>query len=150
EHLVRVPGILLIVDGHNLTNLSSPDVELSRHQLVEALAKLAKGSGPQVHVVFEHADLRGWVEPPARDRSQMRVSFSPDGVPSDRVIRDFIDQLHPAQTVVVASNDRELQEWVRRGGGNVVSVPQLLAVLRRGSGSLARAGSIGGFRRRKA
>jgi hypothetical protein len=151
DHLVRMPGILLIVDGHNVTNLSSPDVELSRqrHELMGGLAKLAKGTGPQVHVVFEQADLGGWLEPPERNRSQMRVSFSPDGVPSDRVIRDFIDQLHPAQAVVVASNNRELQEWVRRQGGNVVSVPQLFAVLKRSSGSLARTGSIGGFRRRK-
>jgi predicted RNA-binding protein with PIN domain len=151
DHLVRMPGILLIVDGHNVTNLSSPDVELSRqrHQLVDGLTKLAKGTGPQVHLVFEQADLSGWLEPPERDRSQMRVSFSPAGVPSDRVIRDFIDQLHPAQAVVVASNNRELQEWVRRHGGNVVSVSQLLAVLRKASGSLARAGSLGGFRRRK-
>jgi predicted RNA-binding protein with PIN domain len=116
---------------------------------MDGLVKLAKGTGPQVHVVFEQADLSGWLEPPEQDRSQMRVSFSPDGVSSDRVIRDFIDQLHPAQSVVVASDNLELQEWVRRHGGNVVSVPQLLAVLKKASGSLARAGSTGGFRRRK-
>jgi predicted RNA-binding protein with PIN domain len=151
DHLVQMPGILLIVDGHNVTNLSSPDVELSRqrHQLMSGLARLAKRTGPQVHVVFEQADLSGWLEPPELDRSQMRVSFSPDGVPSDRVIRDLIDQLHPAQAVVLASNNRELQEWVRRHGGNVVSLHQLLAVLTRASGSLARSGSRGGFRKRK-
>jgi predicted RNA-binding protein with PIN domain len=134
-----------------VTNLSSPDVELSRqrHLLVDGLAKLAKGTGPQVHVVFEQADLSGWLEPPALDHSQMRVSFSPDGVPSDRVIREFIDQLHPAQAVVVASDNRELQDWVKRHGGNVVSVPQLLAVLKRAPASLTKSGSIGGFRKRK-
>jgi hypothetical protein len=100
-------------------------------------------------VVFERADLSGWFEPPAPDRSQMRVTFAPDGVPPDQVIRDLIDQLHPAQAVVVATNDRMLQEWVRRCGGNVVSVPQVLAVLSRASASVERPGPTGRFRRRK-
>jgi chromosome segregation ATPase/predicted RNA-binding protein with PIN domain len=153
DHLVRVPGILLVVDGHNVTNLSSPDLELSRqrHQLVDGLAQLAKEPGPQVHVVFERADLSGWFEPPAPDRSQMRVTFSPGGVSPDQVIRDVIDQLHPAQAIMVATNDRQLQEWVRRCGGNVVSVSQLLAVLDRTSGRALRSGSSGGkFRKRRA
>jgi predicted RNA-binding protein with PIN domain len=151
DHLVRVPGILLVIDGHNVSSLSSPDVELSRqrHQLVDTLMKLPKGAEPQVQVVFERADLSGWFEPPAPDRCQMRVTFAPDGEPPDQVIRDLIDQLHPAQAVVVATNDRLLQEWVRRCGGNVVSVPQVLAVLDRVSVPAGRPGSTGRFRRRK-
>jgi predicted RNA-binding protein with PIN domain len=151
DHLVRVPGILLVIDGHNVSSLSSPEVELSRqrHQLVDTLMKLPKGAEPQVQVVFERADLSGWFEPPAPDRCQMRVTFAPDGVPPDQAIRDLINQLHPAQAVVVATNDRLLQEWVRRCGGNVVSVPQVLAVLNRVSAQTARSGSTGRFRRRK-
>jgi uncharacterized coiled-coil DUF342 family protein/predicted RNA-binding protein with PIN domain len=151
DHLVQVPGILLVIDGHNVSSLSSPEVELSRqrHQLVDTLMKLPQGAEPQVQVVFERADLSGWFEPPAPDRCQMRVTFAPDGVPPDQVIRDLIDQLHPAQAVVVATNDRLLQEWVRRCGGNVVSVPQVLAVLNRVSAPAARSGSASRFRRRK-
>jgi predicted RNA-binding protein with PIN domain/uncharacterized coiled-coil DUF342 family protein len=150
DHLVRVPGVLVIVDGHNVTSLSSPDLELSRqrHQLVDGLAELSKGAGPQVHVVFDRADLSGWFEPPAPNRSQMRVTFSPEGTPPDQIIRDLIDQLHPAQALVVATSDRQLQEWVRRCGGNVVSVPQVLAVVSRAS-AVARPGTSGRFRRRK-
>jgi predicted RNA-binding protein with PIN domain len=151
DYLVRVPGILLIVDGHNVTNLSSPDLELSRqrHQLVDALAELAKGTGRQVHVVLEQADLSGWFEPPAPNRSQMRVTFSRLGVPPDQVIRELIDQLDLAQAVVVATNDRQLQEWVRRHGGNVVSVPQLQAVLSRSLDSERASGALPRFRRRR-
>jgi predicted RNA-binding protein with PIN domain len=132
-HLVRVAGVLLIVDGYNVTMSSWPNLELSRqrHQLVDALAELAMRAGTLVQVVFDGADVAGRFGPPPAARRLMRVTFSPEGVEADQVIMDLVDHLDPAQAVVVATNDRQLQEEVRRRGGNVITVAQLLAVIGR-------------------
>jgi predicted RNA-binding protein with PIN domain len=139
EHLVRVRGILLIVDGYNVTISSWPHLELprQRHHLVDALAELAMRTGLQVHVVFDGTDLTNRFGPPAAARRRMRVTFSPDGVEADEVIVNLVDRLDPAQPVVVATDDREVRDGVRRRGANVISVAQLLAVLRRAPGSAA-------------
>jgi predicted RNA-binding protein with PIN domain len=144
NHLVRVPAMLLIVDGYNVTMSSWPHLELSRqrHQLVDALAELAIRIGTLVQVVFDGADLAGRFGPPPVARRLMRVTFSPEGVEADEVIMELVDQLNPAQAVTVATNDRELQEGVRRRGGNVISVAQLLAVL----GRTGTAGPTSGLR----
>jgi predicted RNA-binding protein with PIN domain len=133
NHLVRVPAMLLMVDGYNVTMSAWPHLELSRqrHQLVDALAELAIRVGTLVQVVFDGADLEGRFGPPPSARRLMRVTFSPEGVEADQVIMEMVDQLNPAQAVTVATNDRELQEGVRRRGGNVISVSQLLAVVGR-------------------
>jgi predicted RNA-binding protein with PIN domain len=139
EHLVRVPGVVLIVDGYNVTISSWPHLELSRqrHQLVNALAELAIRVGPSVQVVFDGADAGGRVGPPAAARRKMRVTFSPEGVDADDVIVELVEGLDPELPVVVATDDREVRQLVGRLGANVVSVAQLLAVLRRAPGSAA-------------
>jgi predicted RNA-binding protein with PIN domain len=139
EHLVRVPGIWLIVDGYNVTISSWPHLELprQRHHLVDALAELAVRAGPQVHVVFDGAETGNRFGPPASARRRMRVTFSPDGVDADDVIIDLVDRLDASQPVVVATDDREVRDGVRRRGANVISVAQLLAVLRRTASSAA-------------
>ncbi len=139
EHLVRVPGVVLIVDGYNVTISSWPHLELARqrHQLVNALAELAIRVGPSVQVVFDGAEAGGRVGPPAAARRKMRVTFSPEGVDADDVIVELVEGLDPAVPVVVATDDREVRQLVRRLGANVVSVAQLLAVLRRAPGSAA-------------
>jgi predicted RNA-binding protein with PIN domain len=133
SHLVRVAGILLIVDGYNVTMASWPNLELSRqrHQLVDALAELAMRAGTLVQVVFDGADVAGRFGAPPAARRLMRVTFSPEGIEADQVIMDLVDRLDPGQAVVVATNDRRLQEGVRRRGGNVITVAQLLAVIGR-------------------
>jgi hypothetical protein len=130
EHLVAVPGIVLLVDGHDATNSTSGPT-LPRHQLVADLADLAQRAGTQIHVVFEEADLSERFGPPAEARRQMRVTFSPDGVPPAQVLRDLIDQLDSDRAVVVATDDHQLEPWARRWGGNVLSMAQLAGVLSR-------------------
>jgi predicted RNA-binding protein with PIN domain len=133
DHLMRVAGILLVVDGYNVTISSWPHLELprQRHQLVDALAELAMRAGPSVHVVFDGADGGGRFGPPAAARRKLRVTFSPDGVEADDVIVDLVDALDLAKPVVVATDDRRVRDAVRDRGANVISVAQLLAVLRR-------------------
>jgi ParB family chromosome partitioning protein len=132
DYLVSVPGILLIVDGRDVTMPSAAGFELSRqrYRLIDGLAELAIRTGTQVHAVFHGAELSGRFEPPGAARPRMRVTFVPDAVEPGHVIVELVDQLDAAQAVVLATGDRALQQEVLRRGGNVISMAQLLAVLR--------------------
>jgi predicted RNA-binding protein with PIN domain len=96
--------------------------------------------GTLVQVVFDGADVAGRFGPPPAARRLMRVTFSPEGVDADAIIVELLDQLNSAQGVVVATNDRQLQEGVRRRGGNVMTVAQLMAVVGRTGNSSGSSG----------
>jgi predicted RNA-binding protein with PIN domain len=139
EYLVRLPGVLLVVDGYNVTISSWPHLELprQRQRLVDALAELAMRIGTSVRVVFDGTDEGGRIRPPNAARHQVAVTFSSEGIDADEVIVELVDQLEPGQPVVVATDDRRVRDEVVRRGANVISVVQLLAVLGRlpGGGS---------------
>ena len=132
EHLVRVPGMVLLVDGYNVSLLGWPDLPLpeQRQRLVDALAELSARSGAEVAVVFDGADTvyPGMVPGVARP---VRVVFSPPGVEADDVVIGRVAELRPFRPVVVASSDRRVQAGASQSGANVISSPQLLAALRR-------------------
>ena len=139
EYLVRVSGMLLIVDGYNVTISSWPHLELpqQRQRLVDALAELAMRTGISVDVVFDGQDTGGRIRPPNAARHQVSVTFSPEGVEADEVIVDVVDQLDYLQPVLVATDDRRVHDEVSGRGANVISVVQLLAVLGRLPGGSA-------------
>jgi predicted RNA-binding protein with PIN domain len=130
---VRQPGILLVVDGYNVTLSSWPGLELpdQRRRLIDALAELTSRAGTTVHVVFDGVDQGGRLRPPPVARRRLRVGFSPSEVEADELIIDLVERLEPARGVVVATDDRRVRDEVGRRGANVISVTQLLAVLGR-------------------
>jgi len=132
EHLVRVPGAVLLVDGYNVSQLGWPDLPIAdqRQRLVDALAELAARSGAEVAVVFDGGDTPYLGMVPATARP-VRVQFSPPGVEADDVVIARVAELRPFRPVVVASSDRRVQAGSAQSGANVISSAQLLAVLRR-------------------
>jgi len=132
-YLVRVSGVILIVDGYNVTLSSWPDLELStqRRRLVDALAELVMRAGTSVRVVFDGTAQGNRLQPPAAVRQRMVVEFSPSEVEADEIIVATVDDLDPTRPVVVATNDRRVRQEVVERGANVISVDQLLAVLGR-------------------
>ncbi len=132
EHLVRVAGVVLLVDGYNVSQLGWPGLSIAeqRQRLVDALAELAARSGAEVTVVFDGAETTypGMVPATARP---VRVVFSPPGVEADDVVIGRVAELRPFRPVVVASSDRRVQAGAAQSGANVISSPQLLAALRR-------------------
>lgn len=130
--LVRVPGVLVLVDGYNAAMALWPDLEPAelRQRLVDALAELVARTGAGVHVVFDGAEVSG---PAVRagGRVPVRVSFSPPDVEADDVILEVIDGLPPTQAVVVASSDRRVQDGAIQRGCNVISSAQLAGALGR-------------------
>jgi hypothetical protein len=129
EHLVRAPGVLLVVDGYNVAKLGWPALTLAeqRVRLLDALDEMGARFGTDVHVVFDGADM----EPVPLGRRHLRVDFSPPGVTADDVIVDMVGHLPADRAVVVATNDGDVRRRSRAGGANVVSSEQLLAIARR-------------------
>ncbi len=132
EHLVRVPGVVLLVDGYNVSQTGWPDLAIAeqRARLVDALTELAARSGAEVTVVFDGADTAYPSMVPGTARP-VRVVFSPPGVEADDVVIGRVAELRPLRPVAVASSDRRVQAGAAQSGANVISSPQLLAVLRR-------------------
>ena len=134
-HLVRAPGALLVVDGYNVSFCGWPDAAISdqRGRLVGALSELAARNNLAVHVVFDGPRDEELPPAPGAPRRPVRVVFSPPGVDADEVIIDVVASLPAHRPVLVATSDRRVQEEVRRRGANVVTSPQLLALLGRGT-----------------
>ena len=128
--LVRVNGMVVLVDGYNVTMLGWPGQPIpeQRARLVDALAELVARTGADVEVVFDGADTSNAA---LGARRGVRMSFSPPGVEADDVIIARALEVPAHRPVTVASNDRRVQEGAHVAGANVVSSDQLLAALRR-------------------
>ncbi|MGH9247548.1 MAG: NYN domain-containing protein, partial [Acidimicrobiales bacterium] len=131
DHLVRVPGVLLLVDGYNVSHAFWPGQPLveQRGRLVDALGELQARTGAAVEVVFDGAVPEApWVE---GGRHAVHVRFSPPDVEADDVLVDVIAAQPPTRPVVLATSDRLLRERARRLGANLLGARQLLAAMRR-------------------
>jgi predicted RNA-binding protein with PIN domain len=133
DFLLKVPGVHLVVDGYNVGLTSWPGHELPalRDRLVSALAELALRVRLSVLVVFDGAGDGGRVPPPRAVRSSMTVLFSASNVEADHEIIVAVERLRPSHPVVVATDDRAVQDAARLRSANVISVAQLLSGLSR-------------------
>jgi predicted RNA-binding protein with PIN domain len=133
EHLVRVPGTVLLVDGYNVSLRAWPDLAIpeQRRRLTDALAELAARTGVDAQLVFDGAEQPGACAPTGTPRSAVRVRFSPPDVDADEVLIELVDQLPLHRPIVVATSDRRVQNEVRSRGANVISTSQLLGLLGR-------------------
>jgi predicted RNA-binding protein with PIN domain len=132
EHLLRTPGVVLVVDGYNVTMQGWPELSGAdqRRRLVVALSDLAARTASQVEVVFDGAE----VEPlsvPTPARPLVRVRFSDPGIEADDVVIDLVCSIPAATPVIAASSDNRVREGARRFGANLLHARQLVAVLRR-------------------
>jgi len=131
DHLVRLDGVTILVDGYNATLSLWPELDLvdQRQRLVDLLAGLAARFGSRIEVVFDGADVVDVPAPPV-SRSLVRIDFSaPDVEADDVLIERAADRPLP---VVVVSDDRRVRDGARRGGANVLFVAQLVGAARRG------------------
>ncbi|MDQ6836878.1 MAG: NYN domain-containing protein [Actinomycetota bacterium] len=131
--LTRIHGMVLLVDGYNVSLTGWPGEELAaqRRYLVNRLAPLAARGTATVWVIFDGAEDH-WLPPPrGSPREAVRVAFSPTGVDADEVIIDRVDALPVATPVVVATSDRRVATEVARRGANVISTPQILHLIGR-------------------
>ncbi len=129
EHLFKVPGIVVLVDGYNVAKLGWPDLSLERQRdrCIDAAETLAKRWGTDVHVVFDGASVAG---AHTRTRRVVRVVYSPEGVLADDVLRAEVAALDAARPVVVVTNDQAVLADVKAAGANTVSSDTFLAIAR--------------------
>lgn len=129
---MRTEGTVVVVDGYNASLAWRPALPIAeqRRRLVDALEELAARTKSDVQVVFDGAEATP-ATPAAGPRRLVRARFSPAEVEADDIVVGLVDELPPNRPVVVASNDRAVQERAQRRGANVISVSQLMAVLRR-------------------
>jgi len=130
EAMLRAPGLVLLVDGYNVSMAGWPGVPVAqqRDQLVSALVRLHLKLRSHAVVVFDGADVEGV---PTRRTPGVRVVFSPAGRAADPVIIEHLRELPPRVPVVVASSDGWVRGEARRDGATVIPADALLAVLRR-------------------
>lgn len=132
DHLVRLPGVLLLVDGYNVTHAAWPDLAIAeqRRRLVDALGELAARSGAEVRVVFDGAEVPSQTVVSSAQRS-VKVSFSPAGVEADDVVIDMASSAPRSRPVVVVSSDRRVRDGAADAGANTLSSNTLLAAIGR-------------------
>ena len=132
DHLLRVPGMTVLVDGYNVSHTGWPELPIAeqRRRLVDALGELAARTGVDLTVVFDGADPLWPAAAPSTARL-VKVGFSPADVEADDVILDRVAALEPRRPVLVASTDRRVRDGAAALGANVISSTQLLGALRR-------------------
>jgi predicted RNA-binding protein with PIN domain len=132
EHLLRTPGVALVVDGYNVTMTGWPSLAAAdqRRRLVAALSELAARTSTEIDIVFDGADV-GAVQVPVSVRSLVHMRFSPAEIEADDVVLDLVAHLPVARPVVVASSDNRVRDGARALGANVIHARQLLDALRR-------------------
>ncbi len=130
EHLLRTTDAVVLVDGYNVAKLGWPGMALERQRdlCIEAAENLARRWGCLIHIVFDGASVVGAT---ARARRLVRVSFSPEGVIADDVLRAEVVALDVDRPVVVVTNDKAIITDVRVAGANVVASDTFLALARR-------------------
>jgi predicted RNA-binding protein with PIN domain len=99
--------------------------------LVHALAELVARFDITVRLFFDGVEDGGRLQLPNVARRRMTVEFSPSDVEADERIISLVGGLESSRPVTVATNDGRVRAEVARRGANVISVEQLLAVVRR-------------------
>ena len=127
EFLLKVPGIVVVVDGYNVAKLGWPDLslELQRIKMLDAVDGLARRFGTEFVVVIDGADVVG---AHADRRRLARVRYSPAGVKADDVIREEIAGLDVGRSAAVVTNDREVRRDVMAAGANIITSDALIDV----------------------
>ena len=131
EAWLGAPRVHLVVDGYNVSKAPGGygdlSLEMQRERLIDEVGKLVTRRKITATIVFDGSED---VAPrPARaGRSPVKVEYSKAEIADDHIVA-LVERL-PAYPVVLATNDRELQERARAHGATVATSDQLLALLR--------------------
>ena len=132
EHVVRAPGAVLLIDGYNATHWAWEGVPIAeqRDRLVAAVCELHARTGVEVTVVFD-GDGHELSERSPTPGRPVRLAFTPAEIEADDVVIERARTLPVAVPVIVASNDNRVRDACASAGANLLTIEQLMAVLRR-------------------
>jgi predicted RNA-binding protein with PIN domain len=126
-----VEGVHLLVDGYNVAKaeggFGDVDLPTQRRRLIEAVGKVARKKKVGATIVFDGSDV-----PPGtsrRARGPVAVEYSRPGEIADDHLIARVGSLD-APSVVVATNDKELQHRAAAIGATVATSNQLLGLIR--------------------
>ncbi|MCU1374424.1 MAG: hypothetical protein JWO68_1710 [Actinomycetia bacterium] len=133
DHLLRVLGVVVLVDGYNVTKGAHPELTLVEQQrwLVDALGGLAARCGADLHVVFDGADDMATAPAQGPRRTAVHVRYTESGVEADDDLLALAADVPAHRAVVVVSDDRRVREGAAALGANVVGAATLTELLRR-------------------
>lgn len=120
-------GVTVLVDGYNVAKLGWPELELAqqRDATIACAEALARRWGTMLHLVFDGTTVVG---AHTTARRMVRVSYSPEGVLADDVLRAEVASIDPDRPVVVVTNDQAVLTDVRSDGANTVASDVFLAL----------------------
>lgn len=128
HHLVRSPGVVVLVDGYNVTigrwgqHLGITE---QRDRLEQAATSAAARTGAELWIVFDGADATSSAGTP---RSLVRVLFSEPGEEADDVIIRLVSEIPAERPVIVVSDDNRVRRGSVAGGANLFTAAQFLEV----------------------
>jgi predicted RNA-binding protein with PIN domain len=133
EHLVRVRGVVVLIDGYNVTKGAHPELALpeQRQWLLDAMGGLAARCGADLHVVFDGAGDVASAPAQGPRRSAVHVRYTPAGVEADDDVLALVAAVPARQPVVVVSDDRRVRDGAAALGANLVGSGTFADLLRR-------------------
>lgn len=129
-HLLRTPGMIVLVDGYNVTKRVWADAPIAeqRRRLVALLEELSARTGVRPTAVFDGDDVDDMGR---REGTRgVRVEFSPAGVSADAMLISAVASSMPQGPVVVVSSDNEVRRGAAARGARVLHSEDFFAVAR--------------------
>lgn len=131
SHLLQVPGMLVLVDGYNVTRSTKDELRLpdQRRWLLDTAAGAAARTGAEFEVVFDGAAAGRPADGPRRLGVQVRFTSADEE--ADDALLAIVVALPVGRPVTVVSDDRRVRDGAHRLGANVLGVGQLVEAMRR-------------------
>lgn len=133
DHLVRLPGVVVLIDGYNVTKLRHPDLPLpeQRSWLLDAAAALAARCDAEVLIVFDGDGEAAVVPSTGARRATVTARYTQAGVEADDDLLALVATVPVHRHVVVVSDDRRVREGASFYGANLVGSGAFAELLRR-------------------
>lgn len=133
EHLVRLPGVVVLVDGYNVTKGRHPELPLAEQRawLLDAGSGLAARCDAEIHVVFDGDEEEARSPATGPRRTSIHVRFTEAGVEADDDLLALVATVPADRPVVVVTDDRRIRDGAAAHGVNLVGSGTFAEVLRR-------------------
>ncbi|MFN2454143.1 MAG: NYN domain-containing protein [Pyrinomonadaceae bacterium] len=115
-----------LIDGNNVMGrraVESTDGDAGRRRLLDELAGFAQAKRVRVMVVFDGAPLPHFAD--GAGYKGVRVFYGARDSNADERIKQIVESSRERRTLIVATSDRALGEYVRRCGAQVIRAPEL-------------------------
>jgi predicted RNA-binding protein with PIN domain len=110
-----------LIDGNNVMAQRAgwrTDRDSARRRLLDELAEFARGKGARVAVVFDGAPLQHFAD--GASYKGVRVFYAARNSNADERIKAMVETARERRTLIVATSDRALGEYVRQCGAKVI------------------------------